>query len=784
MKFFALNTRFRLTRIDFPSLKDIQCKRRTIRTFGGLVACLRSTAFVCVVISQGFGHPAVAQTSACDEGVIRLPDRSGTIQICSAIQAKLPQLQKQLNEATQAIVSQKSQISELTRMVRGMNAVSLQLSIERQTLMLENLAREMNRSIRQGDDHLSRSLTRLVDGVDDLQGQILTVGAKQGGQAALKDAFLSGVGDSIAQLEFGSATRQLDEIERRLRNIERKVDDVKADTAQILNKMDRVEAAIGDMAANFEGLRRGAAIIANPVRAEEFYSNAVQHEIRGNALEARNSYRGYFESGAIHFDPVERYVRLLVASEGRSGAAEALRTLNLRRQSPVLEAYLYSLESPAQAATRISSLVQAHPSVGPLHLLLARQFSLERLGLQSLDDQQRERNALRAFLASHERGEVLRHFIDQRMASDWIADAESRSRKLAGIEKLSASLSVKPWANGWVLTLQANEPVRRVWYRLSADQPLVELGHGREIDSETREPTARTFTTVPKKIDLAAVEFFYDDLSRTRRGPVKLPPELQDPLMATALWQREILETTKSSWVGFRPDMPIVYFTQLVTNRCAIRAVRWGWGTQLDQTLSLPACDPNKPFDVPAGDSYMVRFNPMTMAAGGISVQLDFINGSRSDVLYVEFPAGVLESLQGRARREDADKRRTEEELQRYDEGNRIRGVYLGAWDVAFGADGQDKKSRCVPNVPCDLKAINRNWTDAKMRLMSMGCTKLFMPFGPATAWPRYKQLENQGRVEGANQARSHTDAKSLIEFVVSACEAAIQAQKSLGLQP
>ena len=735
-------------------------------------------AIVSFAVLCGIGVRAFAQPAGCDEGVIRLPDRSGTIQICSAIQAKLPQLQKQLQDATQAIMSQKSQITELTRMVRGMNAVSLQLGIERQTQMLENLARELSRSKRQGEDHLSRSLSRLVDGVDDLQGQILTVGAKQGGQAALSEALRSNIGDSISRLEFGSASRQLDEIDRRLLAIERRVNDVKSDTGQIIKKIDRVEAAIGDIAANFESLRRDAAIIANPTRAEEFYNNAVQYEIRGDMSNARNSYRRYFESGASHFDPIDRYVRLLVASEGRSGAAETLRALNSQRPSAVVEAYLYSLEPPAQAAALLSTLVLKHAAIGPLQALLARQFSLERLGRQSLDDQQRERYALQAFLAAHERGEVLRFFIDQRMASDWIAGAEASLRKLAGIEKLSASLEVSPSGNGWQLTLHASEPVLRVWYRLSSNQPMVDLGQHREIDPDTRQPMARTFASVPRGVDLGAIEFFYDDLSRVRRGPVKLPSELKDPFTATALWQKEVLETTKNDWVSYRPDMPIAYFTHLATNRCAIRGLRWGWGNRLDQTLSLPACDVNRPFEVPKGNSFMVRFDPMAVDARGISLQLAYFNGSISDTQSFNFPAGVLESLRGHATRQEGEKSRLEEERQRYDEVYRLRGFFLGAWDVAFGPAGEAQKPRCAPNVPCDLRLTYGIWRDTEQRLKNMNC---LAPFRVADS-SRYKYFSEQGRTDGTNQARAQADAKSLSEFVTLACEAALQATKKSGL--
>jgi hypothetical protein len=80
---------------------------------------------------------ALAQAPNCDEGVIRLPDRSGTVVICSALAAQMPQLARQLTDATRMLGSQQGQMAELTRLVRGLNGVSQGIGIERQAQMLQ-----------------------------------------------------------------------------------------------------------------------------------------------------------------------------------------------------------------------------------------------------------------------------------------------------------------------------------------------------------------------------------------------------------------------------------------------------------------------------------------------------------------------------------------------------------------------------------------------------------------------------------------------------------------------
>ena len=85
------------------------------------------------------------QTAVCDEGVIRLPDRSGTIQICTALAAKVPQLSQQLEAVAKGYASQQQQLAELTRLVRGLNNVGRGLDVDRQGRMLESLSADLSK---------------------------------------------------------------------------------------------------------------------------------------------------------------------------------------------------------------------------------------------------------------------------------------------------------------------------------------------------------------------------------------------------------------------------------------------------------------------------------------------------------------------------------------------------------------------------------------------------------------------------------------------------------------
>lgn len=515
---------------------------------------------------------------------------------------------------------------------------------------------------------------------------------------------------------------------------------------------------VENMATQFEALRVAATVISNPTRPEEFYSNAIQYEMRGDIANARDSYRRYFETGAQFIDPIERYVRLLNVTEGRARVAEVLKGINRSHPSTLVEAYIHAMEPPSQAAKLLTSLSQSNPDIGPLLFLLARQFSEERLGRQSLDEQKHEREALQAFIASHGRGNVVRFFIDQRMSSDWIASSEATLRKLAGVESVTASVEVSPANSGWQLTLNANEPIRRAFYRLKAGQELIDLGQLREIDPDTREPTARTFVELPRRVDLGSIEFFYDDLSRVRRGPVKLAPKLTDPVIATATWQREILETTKTNWVAVRGEAPIAYFTHLASYRCAIREVRWGWGESLNQTLKLPPCDVTKPFEVPQDDSFMVRFDPQTVAAKTLSVQLTYFDGTTSERTSIDLPSGVLEVLQAQSREAARAEQENSRVAARFDRFYHLLGVFRGAYGVAFKS--------------------NDSFWDAS-RLESVG--RCF-PNPISIAEPRrYDQIHKRGAEEGERLARNQASPQLLAQLIARSCDDARKAQKEAG---
>ncbi len=298
-----------------------------------------------------------AQTATCDEGVIRLPDRSGTIQICSAVSARVPELAKQLKQATESLGSQQVQIAELTRLVRGLNNVSREIGTQRQIEMMQSLSAELEKSKR---DQGKEALQQINERLDGLQSSLLSAMTNPKMSSALVDALKGPVGEAIAKLDLLGANKQIDDIMERLKAIQSGVTNIQNDTTAIrqqLAQMDeRQQAAQGAIerreAATIDVLRKLSSeirdlgqrggLIENPRGYSAHYHNARLLTQRGEIDLAMASYRQVFRTGVQMADPVIDLTTLLVRQYGRQGA---IRALGIDFKSDLQElSYLYALQ--------------------------------------------------------------------------------------------------------------------------------------------------------------------------------------------------------------------------------------------------------------------------------------------------------------------------------------------------------------------------------------------------------------------------------------------------------
>jgi tetratricopeptide (TPR) repeat protein len=267
---------------------------------------------------------AIAQTQGCDEGVIRLPDRNGTIQICSALAAKVPQLSKQMSDVSKLMGNQQKQIEDLTRLVKGLNSISRDLSSQRQEQLLINLTKELSRSSGRGESINKRDFETTIDRVEELNGMISKVSKTPNGTKEISRAMAQELGASISNLEFNSAASQIDEIQSRLKVIESGVKDIQQDTTVIRQDLSRLQTqsieALKNISNEIRALGNQGGIVAAPKTYAEIYHNARILAQRGEFDQAVMLYQKLFDFNIQMADPIADLVTLSRRLYGVKGA--------------------------------------------------------------------------------------------------------------------------------------------------------------------------------------------------------------------------------------------------------------------------------------------------------------------------------------------------------------------------------------------------------------------------------------------------------------------------------
>jgi len=125
---------------------------------------------------------------------------------------------------------------------------------------------------------------------------------------------------------------------------------------------------------------------------------------------------------------------------------------------------------------------------------------------------------------------------------------------------------------------------------------------------------------------------------RDKRGEqADIFPIRFDPNAALASTQKSTLEQFWTGWVSFREWQGLkVYFTHLISYRCGIGEVRYGYdGAAPDKVFKLPPCDPANPHAVPQDATILMSVPPKTKS---MSVQLTYADGTQSQIRSFNVP--------------------------------------------------------------------------------------------------------------------------------------------------
>jgi class 3 adenylate cyclase len=387
-------------------------------------------------------------------------------------------------------------------------------------------------------------------------------------------------------------------------------------------------------------LAKQGGIVQNPSTAPELFHNARSYETRGDAVAARQSYLAFAHLDLDLIDPLLRFAALLRVQEGRAGAREVFAALLERNKSPAF-ALVHALQfDGAERTRRVEQFMATHAHYGPAAYLLADEYSESRLGgQQTIGDMKKEMAALQRFLEGDGQGRLQPFFLDHSVLADWTDRARKRIATLE--QKLSMQIR-EPRAifmrhnAGWSVTVQLPEAATIFAWRIVDRGDFRATGAASTIDPRTGRPAPITWFELPGETEQATIEVRYEDATGRMNGPFAIPFNWRTALVSS---QKQILDQHSSSWVQFGRNAPsdnLIYFTHLVTYRCAIAKAEIGFDNdQPNRELPLPACDRRDPTSVPVNAQIHLRAPP---AAKSASVRLTYADGAQSDVATFQRP--------------------------------------------------------------------------------------------------------------------------------------------------
>ncbi|MGB8402070.1 caspase family protein [Bradyrhizobium sp.] len=181
---------------------------------------------------------------------------------------------------------------------------------------------------------------------------------------------------------------------------------------------------------------------------------------------------------------------------------------------------------------------------------------------------------------------------------------------------------------GWTVVFSIADPALGISWRIGETGDFRETGFIDTLDSRTRKRMPNPSIELPADAPASTIQVRYVDTSGDMQGPF---PIKFDPEAALIRDQRKILDMTATSWLSFREfNGLLVYYTHLMSYRCAIREVRVGIDSAVpDKVLKMPPCDPRDPSVIPHDAQPYLKLAPSTQF---VSVELTYRDGSVSEI--------------------------------------------------------------------------------------------------------------------------------------------------------
>jgi len=181
---------------------------------------------------------------------------------------------------------------------------------------------------------------------------------------------------------------------------------------------------------------------------------------------------------------------------------------------------------------------------------------------------------------------------------------------------------------GWTVMFSIADPTLGISWRAGDQGDFRETGFMDTLDPRTRKRMPNPSIQLPSDAPPMTIMVRYVDMSGELQGPF---PIRFDPEAALVKDQRKILDMTATSWLSFRDfNGLMVYYTHLMSYRCAIREARIGVDSAVpDQVLKMPPCNMRDPIAIPSEAQPYLKLPGKTKS---VSVELTYRDGSVSEI--------------------------------------------------------------------------------------------------------------------------------------------------------
>ena len=395
---------------------------------------------------------------------------------------------------------------------------------------------------------------------------------------------------------------------------------------------EQIAASIDTIAKGFAALAAQGGTIADPKRPDEYYHNARVYELSGDMLNARRSYLAFAGFDVDAVDPYTRFATLLRVQDGKAGAREVFGALSDKGKALSIKLVHLMQFDDAQRLDKLNAFIAAHADFAPAYFLLAQEFSEDRLGSQSLSDKRSEAEALTRFVSYEKDGGLLKYFIDQTQLADWLERSRSRLAAVGDVldpQRFAPTLTPMRSNAGWTITISLPEAATGISWRLGESGPFTDTGLMAMNDQRTGKPMPNSSFELPDSTTATTIGIKYLDIRGRETGPFDIS---FDPDSALQQGDKQILDQFWTSWIAFDAsgNRGLVYFTQMLSFRCAIKELHYGLnGAAPDKEIKMPPCDKKDPYAIP------YDYQPYFKVADNVksmSVQVTYTDGTKSPV--------------------------------------------------------------------------------------------------------------------------------------------------------